>query len=64
MDYLKIKIKSWDFIDSIDHKKYRCASKSQRYLIKRIYRTYKKSAKIKVSKEINKGVQEYYLYSF
>ncbi len=52
MDYLKRKIKGWDFLDGSEWKIQRCASKPQRKLIKRMYRRLKRSAKQRVKKDI------------
>jgi hypothetical protein len=58
MDYLKRKAQNFDFLDAIDFKVKRCASKRQRKLIKGIYRTFKRSTKIIVRKEINNELND------
>ena len=58
VDYLKQNLLSWDFVDSIGWKKQRCASKSQRKAIKRIYRYYKRVSKRKERKLIQIELQK------
>jgi len=54
MDLLKRKLKGWDFQDGAIWKKNKCASKSQRKLIKKKYRALKRSAKNEMRNIINK----------
>ena len=56
MDYLKFKAQHWDFLEGREWKINRCASKSQRNLIKKMYRKIKRSARARAKKDINRAL--------
>jgi len=52
MDYLKHKMRHWSFLDGCDFKVQTCASKHQRVLIKKMYRSLKRGAKNRAKRDI------------